>query len=70
MGSSSPNPDLREHPPRYLSLFTQLSVFFGGTYFQGGSVFFWFGMIFVIAFGGQSELKHIFSFDKHVPRYG
>lgn len=54
---------LRERPPRYLSLLTRINVLFGGFYIQFGSVFFWFGMIFVLIFVGQSPAIHLFSFD-------
>lgn len=55
--------DIRERPPRYLSLLTQVKLIFGGVEAQMGSIFFWFGMIFVLIFVGQSELMYLFSFD-------
>lgn len=54
---------LRETPPRYLSLLTRINVLFGGFYVQFGSIFFWFGMIFVLIFAGQSSAIHLFSFE-------
>lgn len=55
--------DLRERPPRYLSILTQIKLIFGGVEAQMGAMFFWFGMIFVLVFVGQSELIYVFSFD-------
>ncbi|WMX15026.1 hypothetical protein [Aureispira sp. CCB-E] len=54
---------LREQPPRYLSPLTCINVLFGGFSIQFGSIFFWFGMIFLLVFGGQSSAIHWFSFD-------
>lgn len=54
---------LRENPPRHLSLLTRINVLFGGFHIQFGSVFFWFGMVFVLGFVGQSPAIHLFSFD-------
>jgi len=54
---------LREGPPRRLSILTRINVLFGGFSIQFGSIFFWFGMIFVLAFVGQSEMIHWFSAD-------
>lgn len=53
----------REGPPRHLSILTRINVLFGGFSVQFGSIFFWFGMIFLLGFGGQSEAIHWFSFD-------
>jgi len=53
----------RERAPRSLNIFTKIQVLFGGFFFQFGSGFFWFGMIFTLIFVGQSELVYIFSFD-------
>lgn len=57
------NNDLRERPPRTLSLLTRIQVLFGGFYFQFGSIFFWFGLIFVLLFVGQSNVVYWFKFD-------
>lgn len=54
---------LREGPPRYLSILTRINVLFGGFAVQFGSIFFWFGMVFVLVFVGQSEAVHWFSAD-------
>jgi len=54
--------ELRERPPRYLSFFTRVKLLLGGHLTLFGAGFFWFGMIFVLVFGGQSELKHMFDF--------
>lgn len=54
---------LRERPPRRLNIFTHISVLFGGFNIQFGSIFFWFGMIFLLVFGGNSSIIHLFSFD-------
>jgi hypothetical protein len=54
---------LRERPPRYLSILTRINVLFGGFSVQFGALFFWFGMIFVLIFVGQSEAVHLFSAD-------
>jgi hypothetical protein len=54
---------LREGPPRSLSILTRINVLFGGFSVQFGSVFFWFGMIFVLVFVGQSDAIHWFSAD-------
>lgn len=54
---------LRENPPRHLNLLTRINVLFGGFYIQFGSVFFWFGMVFVLIFVGQSSAIHWFSFE-------
>jgi hypothetical protein len=53
----------RERPPRYLSILTRINVLFGGFSIQFGSVFFWFGMIFVLLFVGQSSAIHWFNFE-------
>lgn len=55
--------NLREGPPRYLSILTCINVLFGGFSIQFGSIFFWFGMVFVVAFVGQSDAVYWFSFD-------
>lgn len=53
----------RDSPPRHLSILTRINVLFGGFSIQFGSIFFWFGMIFLLVFGGQSNAIHWFSFD-------
>lgn len=58
-----PERRLRDAPPRDLSPLTQLTVLFGGTFVQMGSVFFGAGMAFLIGFLPQSQIKHLFSFD-------
>ncbi|CAA6802736.1 MAG: DUF3592 domain-containing protein [uncultured Aureispira sp.] len=53
----------REVPPRHLNIFTQIQVLFGGFNVLFGSLFFWFGMVFVLIFVGQSDAIHWFSMD-------
>jgi len=55
--------DLRERPPRYLNLFTQIQVLFGGFYMQMGLILFWFSLIFMLVFVGQSNVMYWFQFD-------
>ncbi len=60
---SSSNSSLKSSPPRALSFLMRLQLLLSGARFQLGSAFFWIGMISVIIFGGQSELRYLLSFD-------
>ena len=54
---------LRERPPRYINLFTKLSIILGGFLQQMGWAFFGFGMIFFWVFVMNSEARYLLAFD-------
>lgn len=55
--------NIREQPPRYLNLFTKMTVIFGGFLQQMGWGFFGFGMIFFWVFVMNSEARYLLAFD-------
>lgn len=55
--------NIREQPPRYINIFTKLTVLFGGLLQQMGWGMFGFGMIFFWVFVMNSEARYLLAFD-------